>query len=83
MRRPDANDRRRISLSLSSKGKQVYCEIDKVRVSLEYEFLGVLTPSKLTAFYDVMDKLDEKANELFDRRKLLIDQLQARHPKGA
>jgi DNA-binding MarR family transcriptional regulator len=83
VRRVDTNDRRRISLSLSSKGKQVYREIDKVRVSLEYEFLGVLTPSELTAFYDVMDKLDEKAHELFDRRKLLIDQIQARRLRGA
>jgi DNA-binding MarR family transcriptional regulator len=81
VRREDANDRRRISLSLSPKGKQVYEEIDKVRVALEYEFLGVLTPSELTTFYAVMDKLDEKANELFDRRKQLIGQIQARRPK--
>jgi DNA-binding MarR family transcriptional regulator len=80
-RREDAKDRRRISLSLSAKGKQVYERIDKVRVSLEYEFLGVLTPAELTAFYAVMDKLDEKANELFDRRKQLIDQIQTRRPQ--
>jgi DNA-binding MarR family transcriptional regulator len=81
-RREDANDRRRISLSLSAKGKRGYGKIDKVRVALEYEFLGVLTPSELAAFYTVMDKLDEKANELFDRRKQLIDQIQIRRPKN-
>ena len=80
-RREDANDRRRISLSLSPRGKQVYREVDEVRVALEYEFLGVLTASELTTFYAVMDKLDEKANELFDRRTQSIGRIQARRPK--
>ncbi|MBN9006046.1 MAG: winged helix-turn-helix transcriptional regulator [Rhizobiales bacterium] len=69
LRREDERDRRRISLSLSSKGKEVFDEIESVRTSLECEFLSVLSSSELTTFYEVMDKLDAKANELFDRRK--------------
>jgi DNA-binding MarR family transcriptional regulator len=65
LRRHDKVDRRRVSLSLSSKGKKVHDEIEHVRYALEYEFLSVLDDGELAMLYKILDKLEPQAREIF------------------
>lgn len=62
LRRQDKVDRRRISLSLSARGRKVHDEIEQVRCALEIEFLEVLDPSELAGLYSTLDKLEARAN---------------------
>jgi DNA-binding MarR family transcriptional regulator len=68
LRRQDTADRRRISLSLSAKGKRVHDDIETVRYAMECEFLSVLGPTELAGFYAIMDKLDVQARDRFGKR---------------
>jgi DNA-binding MarR family transcriptional regulator len=68
LRKQDSKDRRRISLSLSARGKRVHDDIETVRYAMEREFLSVLGPAELTNFYAVMDKLDAQARDRFGSR---------------
>jgi DNA-binding MarR family transcriptional regulator len=68
LRKQDSADRRRISLSLSAKGKRVHDDIETVRYAMEREFLSVLDPAELANFYAVMDKLDLQARDRFANR---------------
>jgi DNA-binding MarR family transcriptional regulator len=65
LRKQDRADRRRVSLSLSAKGKRVHDDIETVRYAMEREFLSVLDPAELVNFYAVMDKLDLQARDRF------------------
>jgi DNA-binding MarR family transcriptional regulator len=65
LRRQDPDDRRRVILSLSAKGKRTHDDIDRVRHVLELEFLGVLTPDELETLYTVLDKLADRAADIF------------------
>jgi DNA-binding MarR family transcriptional regulator len=65
VRKQDSADRRRISLSLSARGKRVHDDIETVRYAMEREFLSVLDPAELVNFYAVMDKLDLQARDRF------------------
>jgi hypothetical protein len=65
LRRHDKVDRRRVSISLSVKGKRVHREIEHVRYALEYEFLSVLDDDELSLLYTIIDKLEPQAREIF------------------
>jgi DNA-binding MarR family transcriptional regulator len=65
LRRNDKVDRRRISLSLSAKGKRVQEDIEHVRHALEYEFLSVLDDAELAMLYTILDKLEPQAKKIF------------------
>ena len=62
LRRQDKIDRRRVSLSLSARGRKVHNEIERVRCALEIEFLAVLDSSELAGLYSTLDKLEARAN---------------------
>lgn len=62
LRRQDKVDRRRISLSLSARGRKVHDEIEQVRCALEIEFLSVLDRSELSGLYATLDKLEASAD---------------------
>jgi DNA-binding MarR family transcriptional regulator len=64
-RRQDKQDRRRISLSLTAKGKRIQEQIERVRYALEYEFLSVLDDAELETFYRILDKLEPQAKSIF------------------
>jgi DNA-binding MarR family transcriptional regulator len=64
-RRQDKQDRRRISLSLTAKGKRIQKQIERVRYALEYEFLSVLDDTELETLYRVLDKLEPQAKSIF------------------
>lgn len=61
----DAEDRRRIALRLTRRGRAIHDEIDQARRVIERRFLGVLSAAELRSFYAVMDKLDAHGRELF------------------
>jgi DNA-binding MarR family transcriptional regulator len=65
LRRHDKVDRRRVSITLSVKGKRVHEEIERVRHALEYEFLSVLDDDELSSLYTIIDKLEPQARAIF------------------
>jgi DNA-binding MarR family transcriptional regulator len=65
VRRQDKQDRRRISLSLTAKGKRIQEQIERVRYALEYEFLSVLDDTELETLYRILDKLEPQAKSIF------------------
>jgi DNA-binding MarR family transcriptional regulator len=64
-RRQDKQDRRRISLSLTAKGKRIQEQIERVRYALEYEFLSVLDDTELETLFRILDKLEPQAKSIF------------------
>lgn len=69
LRRQDAEDRRRVILSLSTKGRRVHDAVAQVHDAMEREFLSVLAPVEIAALCGILDKLDARATEIFADRK--------------
>jgi DNA-binding MarR family transcriptional regulator len=67
-RKEDSEDRRRVILSLTPRGRKVYEEIELARREMEKEFLSVLSPEELRAFQAALDKLEAQARKLFKGR---------------
>lgn len=65
LRRQDPADRRRVILTLSSKGKRINDVIEEVRRAIEIDFLRNLDDRELEMLYAILDKLDQRANEIF------------------
>jgi DNA-binding MarR family transcriptional regulator len=68
-RRPDPKDRRRVILSLAANGKQMFEESEKLRGIIEDKFLGALPPKERLAFHRILDKLEDRAAEMFDGKQ--------------
>lgn len=64
LRGEDADDRRRIVLSLTPSGRKAVDEIEKVRRIIEYELLDVLDSAELASFYSILDKLETRGREI-------------------
>ena len=64
-RKVDAEDRRRIVLTLTARGRRVFAEIDQIRRIMEEQFLSVLTKPELAGFNAAMDKLEAQARRIF------------------
>lgn len=64
-RKVDKEDRRRVVLTLTARGRRVHAELDHVRRVVEAEFLSVLDPAELRGFLAAMDKLETQARRLF------------------
>jgi hypothetical protein len=69
LRRQDAGDRRRVVLSLASKGRRVYEAVIQVRDAIEREFLSVLAPVEIAALYNILDKLEARSIEIFSDKR--------------
>ncbi len=67
-RKVDAEDRRRIVLTLTARGRRVHTEIDQVRRQIEEKFLSVLSPDELARFKATLDKLEAQAGRIFTGR---------------
>jgi DNA-binding MarR family transcriptional regulator len=62
-------DKRRVSLTLTAKGKRVNSEMDTARRAIEEEFLGALDPWEREALYRLLDKLQERATTMFEGKQ--------------
>jgi DNA-binding MarR family transcriptional regulator len=71
LRRQDSKDRRKVVLSLSSKGQHVHDELNRLRDMIEHEFLRVLSASEIASLYSILDKLEAKAVKLFSDKRTL------------
>ncbi|HMN79721.1 MAG TPA: MarR family transcriptional regulator [Burkholderiaceae bacterium] len=81
-REPDTEDRRRIILKLTAKGKQTYEEIDRVRRILETEVLGRLSAQERRVFFQALGKIEAATRELFPDRdswKTVVKNYESRH----
>lgn len=65
VRRRSAEDRRVTTVSLSARGKKVATETEQMIARMEKEFLTVLLRSEREDLYKILDKLQERANQLF------------------
>lgn len=65
VRTTDTQDRRRVVLTLSARGRRVYSEIDYVSRAIDARFLSVLTKDELKRFKLAMDKLEAQARRIF------------------
>jgi len=64
-RKVDFQDRRRIVLTLTARGRRVYTEVEQVRRAVEAKFLSVLTKEEFARFNALMDKLEAHARRIF------------------
>jgi len=62
-------DKRRVSLTLTAKGKRVQREFETMRRTIETEFLGALDAWEREALYRLLDKLQQRANVMFDGKQ--------------
>jgi DNA-binding MarR family transcriptional regulator len=62
-------DKRRVSLTLTAKGKRVQREFEAMRRTIETEFLGALDAWEREALYRLLDKLQQRANVMFDGKQ--------------
>src|SRR4051812_2371262 len=64
-RKVDSEDRRRIVLRLTARGRRVYEELDHIRRKIEEKFLSVLSKDELRGFNATLDKLEAQAGRIF------------------
>jgi DNA-binding MarR family transcriptional regulator len=62
-------DKRRVSLSLTAKGKRVHREMEAMRRIMEAEFLGALDAWEREALYRLLDKLQQRASLIFEGKQ--------------
>ncbi len=64
-RQTDAEDRRRVVMRLTARGRTVYDEIERASQQMEAALVSVLTKDELQAFNAAMDKLQAQARQIF------------------
>jgi DNA-binding MarR family transcriptional regulator len=69
IRKDDENDRRRVVLTLSARGRRAYDKIAPVAAAMEAEFLSVLTPEEQRLLLSCMSKLEQHSSVMFGRRE--------------
>ena len=62
-RENDEQDRRRVVVTLSRKGRKAFSEIEKVRLAMEEDLLGALSAGERESLFSILDKLDKCAHE--------------------
>ena len=65
VRRRSTEDRRVTAVSLSTKGKKVALETERMIADMERQFLIILSPREREGLYSTFDKLQERADTLF------------------
>ena len=63
------SDKRRVSLSLTAKGKRVHRDLENMRQAIESEFIGALDPWERETLYRLLDKLQQRAIVMFDGKQ--------------
>jgi DNA-binding MarR family transcriptional regulator len=64
-RSADTDDRRRVQVRLSSRGREVYQEIDAAARAMELQLRDALSPQEWKRFLASLDKLEAQARRLF------------------
>ncbi len=82
IRKQDPGDRRRVILSLAPKGKVVFKESERIRGAIEAEFLDVLDAAEKRSFYNILDKLEQRASEIFSGKQAWRKIVTGRRPSG-
>lgn len=67
-RKVDAEDRRRVVLTLTARGRRVHDEIDRQRRDMDVEFLSVLSEAERKSLFAALDKLELQARRIFTGR---------------
>lgn len=83
-RKVDREDRRRVVLTLTARGKRAYGEIDGMRRQVDVQFLSVLSESERRNMFAALDKLELQARRIFTGRdawKGLVDAGRKRREK--
>jgi DNA-binding MarR family transcriptional regulator len=65
IREQDKADRRRVLVTLSPKGRRINAQIEDMIGRMEREFLIMLTPRERESLYNLLDKLQLRANQIF------------------
>jgi DNA-binding MarR family transcriptional regulator len=68
-RNQKSSDRRRVSLSLTAKGKRVHAEMEAMRRAVETEFLSALEPWERETLHRVLGKLQQRAQVMFEGKQ--------------
>ncbi|MBI2737582.1 MAG: winged helix-turn-helix transcriptional regulator [Rhodospirillales bacterium] len=66
----DPNDRRRVVIALSARGKRVNAQIEQMIADMEREFLIVLSRNERESLYSLLDRLQARADQLFGEKRL-------------
>ena len=64
-RQQDNEDRRKIIVALTAKGKRIYIQIEEMIGQMEHEFLIVLSNQEREILYDILDRLKQRGNQVF------------------
>ena len=64
-RRQESADRRRVTVSLTARGKKVAGQMEDVIYGMEREFLVALSAPEREALYRILDQLQDKAGQVF------------------
>jgi DNA-binding MarR family transcriptional regulator len=64
-RRQDSDDRRKVVIALSAKGKRVNSKIEQMIAEMEREFLIVLSRGERESLYALLDRLQVRADQVF------------------
>lgn len=67
VRTQDQLDRRRVVIRLSAAGKRVAKYLEDSIAAMEHDFLGALKPAERRAFYELLEKLRTRADQIFAR----------------
>jgi DNA-binding MarR family transcriptional regulator len=65
VRKQDQLDRRRVVIRLSPAGKRLARYLEDAIAAMEYEFLGALTATERRTFYELLEKLKARADQIF------------------
>jgi DNA-binding MarR family transcriptional regulator len=65
----DKDDRRRVMVALTAKGRRVNTQIEKRIAAMEYEFLVTLDRRKREALYELLDYLQMRADQVLGGRR--------------
>jgi DNA-binding MarR family transcriptional regulator len=65
VRTSDTEDRRRVILRMSARGRTVYQEVESVGRAMEAELRSVLSAKEVAAFFATMDKIQAQGQRLF------------------
>ncbi len=69
LRTDDVEDRRRVILRLSAKGRKVHDDIDATRRSLDADMLSVLSDREQADFFELLSRLESYVHETYRDRQ--------------
>jgi DNA-binding MarR family transcriptional regulator len=64
-RQQDSEDRRRVIVALTAKGKRIYVQIEEMIGQMEHEFLIVLSNQERETLYDILERLKQRGDRVF------------------